>query len=271
MKIAMTVRKLLLVAVIAATLAACGKSAPGPSEQATSAADASQPDAIAAAVANTQRLAGDAEEDGWRKPTAMLQFLEVRPGASVIDYFSGGGYFTELLSYAVGPAGKVIAFNNEPYLKFAADKPAQRYGNGRLPNVTQVTMLPESVELAAQSLDGALFVMSYHDLYWRPKDGSWPATDAAAALQKLVPALKPGAAVVVIDHAADAGADPLQSVDAMHRIDPEVVKRDFTAAGLEFETESALLRNPQDDHTRQVFDPAVQHQTDRFVYRFRKK
>lgn len=251
-------------------LAGCGRSDRQPTP-ATPPAAAAATDAIAAALANPKRLAGDAEEDGWRKPAEVLQFLQVRPGAHVIDYFAAGGYFTELLSYAVGPQGTVIAYNNEPYFKFAAEKPEQRYGNGRLPNVTQLTAAPETVALEPQSLDAALFVLSYHDLYWRPKDGNWPPTDAAQALQKLVPALKPGAAVVVVDHAAVAGADPLQSVDAMHRIDPAIVKRDFIAAGLEFEAQSPMLQNPADDHTKLVFDPAVQHKTDRFVYRFRKR
>src|SRR5688572_31674701 len=53
-----------------------------------------------------------------------------------------------------------------------------------------------------------LFMQSYHDLYWRPKDGSWPKTDAAKALAQIVPALKPGAMVVVVDHVANAGGEP---------------------------------------------------------------
>jgi predicted methyltransferase len=228
-------------------------------------------DGIAAAITNPKRLAVDTEEDSWRKPAEVLRFLEVRPGAHILDYFAAGGYFTELLSYAVGPQGKVIAYNNQPYLKFAGQQPERRYGEGRLPNVTQLTMAPEIVELEPQSLDGVLFVLAYHDLYWRSPSPRWPPTDAAQALQKLVPALKPGAAVVVVDHAAMVGSDPLQTVDALHRIDPEVVKRDFIAAGLEFEAESPVLQNPADDRTKPVFDVSVRRKTDRFIYRFRKR
>jgi predicted methyltransferase len=188
----------------------------------------------------------------------------------VVDYFSAGGYYTELLSRAVGPQGQVIAYNNEPYLKFSGDTPSQRYGNNRLPNVTQLTTPVEQAPFEPNSLDGALFVWTYHDLYWRPKDNSWPATDPAKALAQLVPALKPGATVVVLDHVAAAGGDPLVTVDAMHRIDPEVIKRDFTAAGLTFEEESKAFAHPEDDHTKPVFDPSVQHKTDQVLLRFRK-
>jgi predicted methyltransferase len=251
--------------IVALSIALSGMAACGKGER------AAPVDGIAAAITNPKRLAVDTEEDSWRKPAEVLRFLEVRPGAHVLDYFAAGGYFTELLSYAVGPQGKVIAYNNEPYLKFAGKQPERRYGEGRLPNVTQLTMAPETVELEPQSLDGALFALAYHDLYWRSPSPRWPPTDATQALQKLVPALKPGAAVVVVDHAALAGSDPLQTVDALHRIDPEVVKRDFIAAGLEFEAESPVLQNPADDRTKPVFDVSVRRKTDRFIYRFRKR
>ena len=95
-------------------------------------------------------------------------------------------------------------------------------------------------------------------------------TDPAKSLARLVPALKSGAVVVVVDHAAKAGSDPLKEVDATHRIDPAVVKRDFEAAGLTFDGELDALRNSADDYAKPVFDPAVQHKTDRFVMRFKK-
>jgi len=31
-----------------------------------------------------------------------------------------------------------------------------------------------------------------------------------------------------------------------------------------------MLRNPQDDHNKGVFDPSIRGHTDRFVYRFRR-
>jgi predicted methyltransferase len=112
--------------------------------------------------------------------------------------------------------------------------------------------------------------MSYHDLHWHAKDGSWPKVDPTQALAKLSLALKPGAVVVVLDHAAAPGSDPAVSVDATHRIDPAIIKKDFEAAGLKFETESKAFANAEDDHTKPVFDPAVRHKTDQVLYRFRK-
>jgi predicted methyltransferase len=262
-------------------LGACSKSqqasapaetapAPAPSEQAAAPAGADSA-AIDAALASPGRLAGDSDEDGWRKTGDVLRFLGLRPGMHVLDYFSAGGYNTELMSYVVGPQGHVIAYNNEPYLKFSEKKPAERYGNNRLPNVEQLTAAPEEAPFKPSSLDGVLFVMSYHDLYWKPQDRkiSW-STDPAKSLARLVPALRPGGVVVVVDHVATAGADPSATMDAMHRIDPAIVRRDFEAAGLVFDGESDVLRNPADDHSKPVFDESIRRKTDRFVYRFRK-
>lgn len=249
---------------------------PTPPETTTPAATTAAvgaPDAasIDAALANPARFTGDREQDEHRKAKDVLMFLGARPGLHVIDYFSAGGYNTELLSLIVGPQGQVIAYNNEPYFKFSGKQPEERYGKNRLPNVTQITVEPEKLELEPSSLDAALFVLSYHDLRWVAKDDSWPKVDPAAALARLVPALKPGATVVVVDHVANPGGDTGAVADSLHRIDPEIIKRDFEAAGLTFESEANFLRNPQDDHTKPVFDDSIKGKTDRVVYRFTKK
>jgi predicted methyltransferase len=260
--------------VLAVALAGCGKHestvAPKTAPAASAQAPNVDPGAIESSVHSPDRLAGDADEDSWRHPTEVLTFLQVHPGERVLDYFSAGGYFTELLARVVGPDGQVIAYNNPAYLKFAADKPAQRYANQRLSNVAQLTTPPEELPLQANSIDAALFFLAYHDLHWVAKNGEWAPTDPAKSLAQLVAGLKPGAMVVVVDHTASPGSDPAQSVDAMHRIDPAVVRREFEAAGLVFDGENELFRNPADDHTKPVFDEALRHHTDQFMFRFRK-
>jgi predicted methyltransferase len=225
--------------------------------------------AIEAAIASTDRPAADRDEDGRRRPAELLAFLGVEPGMRVLDVFAAGGYYTELLARVVGVKGQVIAYNNPPYADFFSERIEVRYAGDRLSNVRQLTAPIDALGLATRSLDAALFVMSYHDLYWRPEDGSWPATDPAVLLAALRSALRPGAVVVVQDHVAAAGLDPLESVSKLHRIDPAIVRRDFAAAGFEFEAESGMLAHPADDHSLQVFDPGIRGRTDQFVFRFR--
>jgi predicted methyltransferase len=252
-----------------ATLAAClFAAAPG----AVFAADAPKADeaALAAAFADPARLAADRDQDERRHSREVLAFLGVQPGMHVIDVFSAGGYNTELLARAVGVKGEVIAYNNPAYAKFAARGIAERYAGNRLGNVRQVTSEVDELQLAADSLDAALFVMGYHDAYWRPKDGSFDRTKPDVLLARLYAALKPGGVVVVQDHVAKPGGNPAEVVDKLHRIDPALVKQDFEGAGFKFDAASDVLAHPDDDHTKLVFDESIRGKTDQFVYRFRK-
>ena len=64
--------------------------------------------------------------------------------------------------------------------------------------------------------------------------------------------------------------DTRATVDALHRIDPAVVRADFEKAGFVLEAESDMLANPEDDHTTGVFSPDIRGKTDRFVMKFVK-
>lgn len=226
--------------------------------------------ALDAAFASADRPKADVEQDARRKSREVLAFLGVQPGMRVIDVFAAGGYNSELLARIVGVKGQVLAYNNPAYFKFAEEAIAKRYADGRLGNVRQVTAEVDELQLAPASLDAALLVMCYHDTYWRPADGGFDRTDPHLLLQKLHAALKPGGVVVVQDHAANAGGEAAKVAGQLHRIDPELVRRDFKRAGFVLDAQSNVLANPADDHTRPVFDEAVRGRTDQFVFRFRK-
>jgi predicted methyltransferase len=226
--------------------------------------------AIDAAIASKDRPGADIERDATAKPREVLAFLGVTPGMRVADMFAAGGYYTELLARTVGVKGQVIAYNNPPYARFAEKGIARRYADGRLGNVRQLTAEVDELQLAPASLDAALFVMSFHDAYWRPADGGWNRTDPAELLRRLYTALKPGGVVVVQDHVARPGGDTASVVGELHRIDPAVVRAGFERAGFVFDRASEVLAQPADDHTKLVFDESMRGKTDQFVYRFRK-
>lgn len=226
--------------------------------------------AIATAIAAPERTTSDRAEDAWRQPAVVMNFMGVRPGMHIIDVLAAGGYYSELLARATGPQGKVIAYNNPPYARFAGKKPELRFADGRLPNVEQVTSEVPELSLTPNSLDAALFILSYHDLYWRPTEGGWEQTDAPTLLRALHRALKPNGVVVVQDHAAPAGSDVQRTADKLHRIDPERVKQDFAAAGFRFDDANEAFAHPNDDLATPVFDPAVRRQTQQFLFRFVK-
>jgi predicted methyltransferase len=69
----------------------------------------------------------------------------------------------------------------------------------------------------------------------------------------------------VIDHAGNPGADNAE----LHRVEEKLVREAARAAGFEVES-SDLLRNPEDDRSKNVFDPAVRGRTDRFLLKLRR-
>jgi len=248
-----------------AAVALAGAAAPA---RATSEPDPSA--VIDSAIGSPDRPEADRAQDERRKARELLEFAGIEPGMRVLDAFAASGYYTELLSRIVGPDGEVIAYNNPAYARFAAKGIEARYAGNRLPNVQQLTVDVDKLELPPRSLDAVIFVMSFHDLYWRPADGSWKPEDPLQMLRKLHAATKVGGVVVVQDHVATPGGDTAEIVDTLHRIDPEVVRRDFKAAGFALEAESPMLAHPDDDHTKGVFDPAIRGRTDQFVFRFRR-
>ena len=82
-------------------------------------------------------------------------------------------------------------------------------------------------------------------------------------------ALKPGGTYIVLDHVAAKDA-PADVTETLHRIEPETVKREVLAAGFELEAESAILRNPHDPHTANVFDKSIAGHTDQFLLKFKR-
>jgi predicted methyltransferase len=227
------------------------------------------PSSIYAAVNNPQRRSVDREQDERRKAADVLNFFGIQPGMVVLDLYSGGGYYAELLSYIVGPAGRVVAHNNTPYLRFAEDELAARYTEGRLANVEQIVAENNQLELTADVFDAVIMIKSYHDSYFVSEEMGWVKIDRPELLREIFTALKSGGVLGIVDHAADPGTPP-ESGGTLHRIDPAVIVRDMAAAGFRFDGESDVLRNPADDRSKVVFDPSVQGRTDRVVLRFRK-
>jgi predicted methyltransferase len=225
--------------------------------------------AVFAALANPARPAADQVRDKPRQSAAVLRFFGVAPGMSVLDVYSGGGYYTELLSSIVGPNGKVVAHNNSPYLSFAREDLAGRYAAGRLPNVERLLAENNELILPPARFDAILMTNVYHDIYYVDEKAGWPRIDGPKLLAVLFQSLKPGGVIGVVDHAALPGAPP-ETGGTLHRIDPALLKRDFAAAGFVLDGESDVLINPSDDRTKSAFDPSVQGRTDQVVLRFRK-
>lgn len=252
-------------------LAGCGqdKSSPEPAASEPPAQAAPEVSIYAAAVASDKRLEGDLASDAGRKPDAVLEFFGIGPGDVVLEMWAGSGYYTELLAHVVGSEGKVYAHANTPILNFAGDAHVRRHADDRLPNTEILHAENNELSLEADTFDAATIILNYHDLYWSSEQYGWEKIDVPAFLAEIYKGIKPGGTLGIVDHSAAPGS-PAETGNSLHRIDSAVVIAELEGAGFVLEAESDVLQNPDDDHTRNVFDPSIRGNTDRFVLRFRK-
>ena len=220
-------------------------------------------------LADPARSAADRERDARDKPAQTYALARFRRGDTVADLLGGGGYNSEILSGIVGPEGKVLLVNNPGYDAFGKKGWSERLANGRLPNVRHIVGPSDALGMGENVLDGAVIVMSYHDLYWVDEKHGWPQVDADKFLDQVGRALKPGGVLLVLDHSAKSGTGS-SAAQTLHRIDEQFAIADFRKHGLEWVAAMPYLRNPDDDRSKPVFDPAIRGKTDRFVHLYRK-
>lgn len=223
----------------------------------------------AAVAATSERTPANVERDAGRKPAEVLAFLGLQRGARVLDPFGANLYWAEILAPAVGPAGRVTIWQPSQSLNDKARATVARFAAGRR-NVSLISSPFEAPDLGRNAYDFALINLDYHDVYWQSEKFKIPRMEPQAWLKRLYAAMKSGATVGVIDHLAKAGSEPRASVEALHRIDPAVVRADFKRAGFVLVGSSDILRNSADDHSLLVFDPKIRGKTDRFIFKFKK-
>ncbi len=221
----------------------------------------------AAILSSKDRTDADKADDAARKPAEVLAFARIHPGQRILEMEVGRGWYTEIISAAVGPTGVVVTQNPA---EFAYSAPAMktRRDAGHLKNVIDTTTHFDELNLPDASVDKVLWILGPHELYYTPK-GSTGLGDATKAYAEVVRVLKPGGEFIVMDHAADAGA-PTTTGGTIHRVDPAVVLAMSAKAGLKYDAKNDVLANPTDDRTKRVFDATIRRHTDQFLFRFHK-
>ena len=138
----------------------------------------------------------DPARDKIEQPDKVMEATGVRPGMVIGEIGAGQGYFTFWLVRGVGESGKVYANDISGSALAAIER---RRESEKVPNIETVLGTVEDPRFPPASLDMAFMVNAFHDLE-RPVE----------LLANLLPALKPGAAVVIMDR------DPARFKDA-HR------------------------------------------------------
>jgi ubiquinone/menaquinone biosynthesis C-methylase UbiE len=125
------------------------------------------------------------EREAEEAPSRAIRALKIEPGQTIADIGAGSGYYSLLLSKAVGPQGRVFATDIQPeMLAIVKSKiDAQAIGNVQLVLGTETeTKLPDS------SVDLGIMVDVYHELQ-QPQ----------LFLRSVKRALKPGGRLVLVE------------------------------------------------------------------------
>jgi predicted methyltransferase len=223
---------------------------------------------LLAAVADPARPAEDRARDADRKPAETLHFAGIHAGQVVVELAPGGGYYTRLLSAAVGPKGKVYAVMSPPKPDAPPNAPVPGAAVRAIaadPHYANIAVSPQRyAELSVpEKADVVWTTQNYHDFH------NLPNTDIATINKAIAAVLKPGGTFFVLDHAAAPGSGD-RDTNTLHRIDKEAVVKEVEAAGFRLAGESNLLANKDDPHTAKVFDTAIRGHTDQFLLRFTK-
>lgn len=205
-------------------------------------------------LAAESRPAEDRARDGARRPYQVMQLLGVEEGMTVVDVGAGGGWYTRVLSAAVGPSGKVIAQFGPRALE-RENGQAQKSLASALGNVE--ASFVNVNELPANSADVAVTALNMHH-------GN--AERNVPYLRDILNVLKPGGRAAIIDHIG------LPEIDnsSLHRMLVSDARQWIEAAGFEIVEESDILRTAADDHTLSTSDPRLGRNSDRFLFIVRK-
>jgi len=220
-----------------------------------------------AALASPDRPQADKDRDAARKPIETIQFAGIKTGQTVLEVIAAGGWFTEVLSAAVGPTGKVYAQNDPVVLEKFLQKPwSERLTHAAMKDVVSVARpTDDPFPAEAHDLDAVIMILNYHDTIAL-------GTDRAKMNAAVFAALKPGGVYGIVDSSAADGSGTRDS-STLHRIDEAVVKQEILAAGFKLDAESDALRNPADTRDWNSSPRAAGERrgtSDRFVLRFVK-
>ena len=196
----------------------------------------------------------DRIRDGARRPYQVMQLLGVDAGMTVLDVGAGGGWYTRVLSAAVGPSGKVIA-------QFGPRALQRENGQGPKDLAAALGNTEASFEnvadIAPNSIDVAVTALNLHHSN---------AERGVPYLREILAVLKPGGRAAIIDHVGLPAIDNSR----LHRVPAADVKQWIEAAGFEIVEESDILRTAADDHTLSADDPILGRNVDRFLFVVRK-
>jgi len=209
------------------------------------------PKTIAEAVAGAWRTPADRARDPWRHPAQSLAFWGLKPGATVVEFWPGSGWYTEILApFLAATGGRLYAAHlqladpPDPAARDMLEAFRARYADkSRLYGQVEVTAFgaTSGPVAPAGSADLVLFLRNLHN---------WMAAGIAEkAFRDAFLALKPGGVLGVEEHRARPGGVPDLLADDGY-VDQAYAIRLGQEAGFRLAATSEINANPKDtrDH-----------------------
>ena len=222
---------------------------------------------VAAALAHPDRPSADGAADALRKPEQVLAFAGLETGMDVFEMEAAAGYYTEILSRAVGAGGSVVLQEAPGLMGFVGDGIDLRTANNRLANVRVSMTNFDELDAEDNSMDMVTWIQGPHELGFAPEGVN--LGDPAGSFREIARILKPGGVLLAVDHIGKDGTG-LQEGASTHRIEESVITQMALQAGLTVERSSDLLKNPADPLTAHVYDPSIRGKTSQFMVLYRK-
>ena len=135
----------------------------------------------------------NSSRDSIEQPEKVMEVTGVKPGLVIGEIGAGHGYFTFWLAKGVGEAGKIYANDIDKSALAAIER---RRDDEKVANIETVLGAVDDPRFPPAALDMVFVVNAFHDLE-KPVE----------LLANLLPSLKPGATVVVMDRDHERSPD----------------------------------------------------------------
>ena len=210
----------------------------------------SVPARVERAMFGEHRSADNIARNRYRHPVGTLHFFGLEADMTVMEIWPSSGWYTEVLAPVMRDTGELqvaaydTSIEGQPEYRYRLHKRLLGKFEAHPGIYDQVEVVPYSPPHTEDLGEPASvdMVLTFRNLHGWVQGGI-----AADILADFFTVLKPGGTLGIVQHRADAGADPQQSAEQGY-VPESHVREIAESAGFVFEASSEVNANPADTH-----------------------